>query len=84
MAKAEVTSVALQSLGLENNWFIDNGANSHSYGGPKEALINYRPLLSGRCVGGIGGMVPVLGIGDIMIRAQLATGDINQLTISNV
>ena len=31
MAKAEVTSVALQSLGLENNWFIDNGANSHFY-----------------------------------------------------
>ena len=68
MAKAEVTSVALQSLGLENNWFIDNGANSHSYGGPKEAFTNYRLLPSGRCVGGIGGMVPVLGIGDIIIK----------------
>ena len=82
--KETVNSIALPALGLSDQWFIDNGANSHSFCGPKEAFSSYRTIPPGRSVEGIGGAVQVLGIGDITLHARLTSGAVNLLKLSAV
>ena len=82
--KDTVTSIALPALGLSDQWFIDNGANSHSFCGPKEALSSYRTIPPGRSVEGVGGAVQVLGIGNITLHARLSSGAVNLLKLTGV
>ena len=67
-----------------DQWFIDNGAKSHSFCGLKEAFSNYHSIPPGRSVEGVGGAIQVLGIGDIILQARLSSGAVNLLKLSGV
>ena len=84
ISKETVSSIALPALGLSGQWFIDNGANSHSFCGSKEAFSSYHSIPPGRSVEGVGGAVQVLGIGDITLHARLSSGAINLLKLTGV
>ena len=84
ISKETVSSIALPALGLSGQWFIDNGANSHSFCGSKEAFSSYHMIPPGRLVEGVGGIVQVLGIGDIIFHARFSSGAINFLKLRGV
>ena len=84
VSKEAPSSTALPALGLSDQWFIDYGADSHSFCGPKEAFSNYHSIPPGRSVEGVGEAVQVLGIGDSTLQARLSSGAVNLLKLSEV